>query len=59
MKITLDTAETIHKAMAYTVMICSYETTKKIPAVKDINDMVDLIFPIYLKNELGITEIGD
>lgn len=53
MKITLDTAETIHKAMAYTVMICSYETTKKIPAVKDIDDMVDLIFPIYLKGELG------
>ena len=59
MKITLDTAETIHKAMAYTVMICSYEATKKIPMVKDINDMVDLIFPIYLKNELGATEIGD
>ena len=59
MKITLETAETIHKAMAYTVMICSYETTKKIPAAKDINDMVDLIFPIYLRNELGATEIGD
>lgn len=29
MKITLDTAVTIRKAMAYTVMICSYETTKK------------------------------
>ena len=59
MKITLETAETIHKAMAYTVMICSYETTKKIPAAKDVKDMVDLIFPIYLKNELGATEIGD
>lgn len=59
MKITLDTAVTIRKAMAYTVMICSYETTKKIPAVKDINDMVDFIFPIYLKNDLGVTEIGD
>lgn len=58
MKITLDTAETIHKAMAYTIMICSYEATKKIPAVKDVNDMVDLIFPIYLKRELGATEIG-
>lgn len=53
MKITLETAETIRKAMGYTVMICSYEATKKIPAVKDINDMVDFIFPIYLKNDLG------
>ena len=35
MKITLETAETIHKAMAYTVMICSYETTKKIPCIFD------------------------
>lgn len=59
MKITLEMTETIYKAMAYTITICSYEATKKIPAAKDINDMLDLIFSIYLKEELGVTEIGD
>lgn len=53
MKMTTDTAKTIHEAMAYTITICSYEATKKIPAAKDVNDMLDLIFSIYLKEELG------
>ena len=59
MKMTTDIAKTIHEAMAYAVTICSYEATKKIPAAEDVNGMIELIFPIYLEKELGITEIGD
>ena len=59
MKMTTDTAKTIHEAMAYAVTICSYVATEKIPKAEDVNDMLDLIFPKYLKEELGVTEIGD
>lgn len=59
MKMATDIAKTIHEAIAYTVTICSYEATKKIPAAEDVNGMTEMLFYIYLKKELGVTEIGD
>lgn len=59
MKIATDIAKTIHEAIAYTVTICSYEATKKIPTAEDVNGMTEMLFYIYLKKELGVTEIGD
>ena len=59
MKMTTDTAKTIHEAIAYAVTICSYEATKKIPTAEDVNEMAGMLFCIYLKEELGVTEIGD
>lgn len=59
MKMTTDIAKTIHRAMAYAITICSYEATKKIPAAEDVNEMAEMLFNIYLKEELGVTGIGD
>lgn len=59
MKITLDRAETIHKAIAYAITICLYVAEEEIPKAEDVNDITKLIFSNYLEKELGITEIGD
>lgn len=59
MKMTTDTARTIYETMVYTITTCSYEATKKIPLVEDVNEMARMILPIYLTKILGVTEIGD
>lgn len=59
MKITLDTAETIHKAIAYAVTICLYVAAEEIPTAEDVNDITKLVFSNYLEKVFGVTKIGD
>lgn len=59
MKMTIDTAKTVHEAIAYAVTICLYVVAEEIPKAEDVNDITKLIFSNYLEKELGITEIGD